>query len=506
MFHRFHRLQASSQARASYNHRVLSLPAKPRLRFAPSPSGRLHVGNLRTALFNYLIARKYGGTFILRIEDTDRARSKRAFVEEIEDALAMLNVIWDEGPGVGGKYEPYFQSLRSELYLNAADKLLREGRVYRCFCTTERLDELKRSQREKKRPPRYDGKCSGIPQGEAARREADGEKCVLRFRLPEHGEIALEDILHGEIKMSVSALEDFVIRKSSGDFTFDLPNVVDDEAMRISLVVRGSEHITNTARHVLLREALGYAKIPCAHLPLILDAQKHKLSKRAGAVTIREFVELGVLPAAITNALAMLGWHPGGTREVFTLPELVDEFSVQRLSRSPSVFDFERLAYFHREHLRRSSYESVRVRFLQFIGNLQDESASCLEGDALCEKLYSEIQSSGAFFSVAPKMFAFVSASFTPPTLLEGEDAALLADFAAYWGRVDDTLIAGSPDAVKARLDEFLKGKLGLSKRSLLHPLRLILTGMEEGVSIYFILSILKCSVVQERITKALSI
>ncbi len=483
---------------------MLALPAKPRLRFAPSPSGRLHVGNLRTALFNYLIARKYGGTFILRIEDTDRARSKRAFVEEIEAALAMLDIIWDEGPGVGGKYEPYFQSLRSELYRGAADKLLNEGRAYRCFCTTERLDELKRSQREKKRPPRYDGKCSGIPQDGAAKREADGEKCVLRFRLPESGQIVLEDILHGEIKMAVSALEDFIFRKSTGDFTFDLPNVVDDEAMRISLVVRGSEHITNTARHVLLREALGYSKIPCAHLPLILDAQKHKLSKRAGAVTIREFVELGVLPSAITNALAMLGWHPSGTREVFTLHELIDEFSVQRLSRSPSVFDFERLAYFHREHLRRSSYESVRVRFLQFIGGLQDESASSLEGDALCEKLYGEIQSSGAFFSAAPKMFAFVSASFAPPAVPDSASAKLLGDFAAFWRGQDESLIAGNQVSAKALTDEFIKGAQSASKRDLLHPLRLILTGYEEGVSIYFVLSILKTEEVARRIEKAI--
>jgi glutamyl-tRNA synthetase len=483
---------------------VLELPITPRLRFAPSPTGRLHVGNLRTALFNYLIARKYGGTFILRIEDTDRTRSKRAFVEEIEDALAMLNIKWDEGPGVGGKYEPYSQSQRRMQYADAAEKLLNSGQVYRCFCSTDRLEELKRSQRQLKRPPRYDRKCINIPPEEATRRADEGEPYVLRFRLPDHGEVVLKDVLLGEIRMSVSALEDFVIRKSNGDFTFDLPNVVDDEAMRISLIVRGSEHITNTARHNLLREALGYTQVPFIHLPLILDAQKHKLSKRAGAVTIREFVELGVLPAAITNCLAMLGWHPGGTREIFTLPELVSEFTVERLSRSPSVFDFERLAYFHREHLQRVQYQDVRPRFLQFLGDLQIDETTALGEAEVDAAIFGEVQASGAFFSQAPKMFAFLGSGFAPPALPPEADVRLLAAFAQHWGAIGEARAAGDPKKAKALLDSFMQAQNVASKRDLLHPLRLALTGEEKGVSLYLVLALLTPQAVESRIQSSL--
>lgn len=484
---------------------MLELPIKPRLRFAPSPTGRLHVGNLRTALFNYLIARKYEGTFILRIEDTDRARSKRAYVEDIEDALAMLDIIWDEGPGVGGKYEPYSQSQRTGLYAEAAQSLLDSGHVYRCFCTTERMEELKRSQRERKRPPRYDRKCLRIPRAEAERKEADGEACVLRFRLPDLGEVVLQDVLHGEIKVAVSALEDFVIRKSNGDFTFDLPNVVDDEAMRISLIVRGSEHITNTARHILLREALGYSQPSCIHLPLILDAQKHKLSKRAGAVTIREFVELGVLPAAITNCLALLGWHPGGTREIFSLSELVSEFTVERLSRSPSVFDFERLAYFHREHLQRTQYDDVQTRFTRFLSGLHIEGVTDLGQEELDRAIFNEVKAAGAFFSQAPKMFLFLSSSFVPPSLPADADARLLAAFAQYWGGLGAGMLVGESAKAKALLDLFLKSAGVASRRDLLHPLRLVLTGEERGVGLYLVLAMLTPQAVVMRIQQASS-
>jgi len=489
-----------------YNQAVKGLPPKPRLRFAPSPTGRLHVGNLRTALFNYLIAKKHGGKFILRIEDTDRARSKRVYEEEIEAGLAMLDLFWDEGPGVGGPHEPYFQSQRNDLYENAVQRLLESGNAYRCFCSPKRIGDLKLNQRKKGLPPRYDRKCLSIPVKEAEERAARGEPHVIRFRLPDSGEVVVHDRLRGDIKVAVSAMEDFIIRKTGGDFTFDLPNVVDDAEMKISLVVRGEEHITNTARHLLLREALGLGEVPYLHLPLILDRNRKKLSKRAGAVTLREFVEMGILPRALRNALAFLGWHPGGEREIFTLPELLEEFSIERISRSPAIFEPERLLYFHREHLRLTTYDRCKPRFLQHLGGLNVEGAAVLEREKLARFIFDEIVESGALFSQAPQMFAFLDSRFKPARAAKDWDAHLLAEFATLWEHVPVKRIAGKPQAAKKRVSEFLKLSGGRNARDLLHPLRLALTGEEKGVSIYLVLALLKPEVVAKRIHAALGV
>ena len=489
-----------------YNQAVKGLPAKPRLRFAPSPTGQLHVGNLRTALFNYLIARKHDGKFILRIEDTDRARSKRVYEEEIEAGLAMLDLFWDEGPGVGGPHESYFQSRRTNLYEDAIQRLLEAGHAYRCFCSPKRIGDLKLKQRKNKRPPRYDRKCLSIHAEEAMRRADAGEPHVIRFRLPDRGEVVVHDSLRGDIKVAVSALEDFIIRKTGGDFTFDLPNVVDDAEMKISLVVRGEEHITNTARHLLLRDALGLGEVPYLHLPLILDRNRKKLSKRAGAVTLREFVEMGILPRALRNALAFLGWHPGGEREIFTLPELLEEFSIERISRSPAIFDPERLLFFHREHLKLTTYDRCKPRFLQHLSGLDVEGVAVLEHEKLAKAIFEEVVASGALFSEAPKMFAFLDSGFKPTRAAKDWDAHLLAEFATLWEQVPIKRIAGKPQAAKKRVNDFLKLSGGGKARELLHPLRLALTGEEKGVSIYLVLALITPEVVAQRIRAALGV
>jgi len=489
-----------------YNQAVKGLPAKPRLRFAPSPTGRLHVGNLRTALFNYLIAKKHGGKFILRIEDTDRARSKRAYEEEIEAGLAMLDLFWDEGPGVGGSHESYFQSRRTGLYEDAVQRLLEAGHAYRCFCSPKRIGDLKLKQRKKGRPPRYDRKCANMPVEEAKELAEKGEPHVVRFRLPDCGEVVVHDQLRGEIKVAISAMEDFIIRKTGGDFTFDLPNVVDDAEMEISLVVRGEEHITNTARHLLLREALSLGEVPYLHLPLILDRNRKKLSKRAGAVTLREFVEMGILPRALRNALAFLGWHPGSEREIFTLPQLIKEFSIERISRSPAVFDPERLLFFHREHLKLTTYDRCKPRFLQHLSGLDVEGMAALEHEKLAKAVFEEIVASGALFSEAPKMFAFLDSGFKPAHAEKDWAVQLLAEFAALWEQVPAKRIAGKPQAAKKRVNDFLNLSDGRKARDLLHPLRLTLTGEEKGVSIYLVLALLNPEVVAQRIRSALSV
>lgn len=481
-------------------HCVIELPARPRVRFAPSPTGALHVGNLRTALFNFLIARKYGGTFILRVEDTDRTRSRRQFEDEIEAGLAMLDMFWDEGPGVGGPHAPYFQSRRAELYTDAVDRLLAAGHAYRCFCSMQRVGNVKLDQRKAGKPPRYDRACLSIPPEEAERRAQAGETHVVRFRLPDEHEAVVDDLLHGPITIALSALEDFIIRKSNGDFTFDLPNVVDDAEMRISLVVRGEEHITNTARHTLLRRALGLGELPCLHLPLILDRNRRKLSKRAGAVTLREFVQLGVLPRAITNTIALLGWHPKGEREVFSPQELVNAFSVERLSRSPAVFDPDRLEYFHREHLKLTTFEKAEGRFRQHLTGLNPEGVAAVDHEALTRLIFQEVVDGGLFYSRAAKLFSFIDGSFAPPAGEELNEARKpMEKFAAFWAGVPRERIAGKPEEARALVSAFVE-KQGIGRKELLHPLRLALTGRSEGVSIYLVLALLLPEVVAQRI------
>jgi len=484
-------------------HCVIQPPSRPRVRFAPSPTGALHVGNLRTALFNYLIARKYGGTFILRIEDTDRTRSRRAFEEEIEAGLAMLDMLWDEGPGVGGPHAPYFQSRRTHLYTDAIERLLAEGRAYRCFCSKQRVDNAKLGQRKAGKPPRYDRTCLALSREESDARAEAGEKHVVRFRLPDEPAVVIDDLLRGRITIALSALEDFIIRKSNGDFTFDLPNVVDDAGMQISLVVRGEEHITNTARHMLLREALGLPALPCLHLPLILDRNRRKLSKRAGAVTLREFVQLGVLPRAIVNSLALLGWHPKGEREIYSMTELVNVFSLEGLSRSPAIFDLERLEYFHREHLKLTTYEKAEGRFRQHLAGLNPDGASAVDNETLNKLIFQEVVSAGLYYSRAVELFAFVDSGFAPPSSEEVVSARdILEPFARFWEEVPADRIAANPEAARVLVDEFVQ-QHGITRRDLLHPLRLALTGASEGVSIYLVLSLLLPGVVAERVRGA---
>jgi len=274
--------------------------------------------------------------------------------------------------------------------------------------------------------------------------------------------------------------------------------------MEISLVVRGEEHITNTARHLLLRKALDLGDVPYLHLPLILDRNRKKLSKRAGAVTLREFVEMGILPRALRNALAFLGWHPGGEREIFTQPELLEAFSIERISRSPAIFDPERLLFFHREHLRLTTYDRCKSRFLHHLSRLNVEGVAALEGEELAKIIFDEIVESGALFSQASQMFAFLDSRFKPVPATKDWDAHLLVEFATLWEQVLVKRIAGKPQAAKKRVNDFLKLSGGCKARDLLHPLRLALTNEEKGVSIYLVLALMNPEVVAQRIHAAL--
>lgn len=333
-----------------------------RLRFAPSPTGYLHVGGARTALFNWLYVRRHGGAFILRIEDTDVERSSADMVTGILDSLRWLGLDWDEGPGVGGPHAPYFQSERLSKYREAAAHLVADGHAYHCYCTPDELKARREAVESTGGAWRYDRRCRELSADEIARRDAAGEAHVVRFRVPD-GETSFDDLVHGRITVAHDVIEDFVLVRSDGHPTYQLSVVIDDVEMEMTHVVRGDDHISNTPKQILIYCALG-APVPAfAHVPLILGPDKKRLSKRHGATSVGEYEGQGYLPEAMVNFLALLGWSPGsGDQEVFTREELVARFTLEGISGGNAVFNPEKLDWFNQQYLARMSPDAIVAR------------------------------------------------------------------------------------------------------------------------------------------------
>ena len=322
-----------------------------RTRYAPSPTGDPHVGNIRSALFSWALARANGGTFILRIEDTDRNRFVEGSVQAIKESLLWLGLDWDEGPDKGGPYGPYFQSERLQLYQDAARRLIEEGKAYRCFCTPERLDQMRAAQQAAKRPPGYDGTCRNIPPDESERR-AQSEPFTVRFKMKREGKTVLHDLIRGDIEFDNALQDDFVALKSDGYPTYHLAVVVDDTAMKITHVVRGDEWISSAPKHIQLYEAFGWEPPKWAHLPLILGSDGKKLSKRSGDTALLDYRENGYLPEAMINFLALLGWSLDDRTSIVSRDDLVRHFSLDRVVPNPAVFDIERLNFLNGHYIR----------------------------------------------------------------------------------------------------------------------------------------------------------
>ncbi|MGC8549455.1 MAG: glutamate--tRNA ligase [Acidobacteriaceae bacterium] len=330
----------------------------PRVRFAPSPTGYLHVGGARTALFNWLFARHFGGTLILRIEDTDFERSSEAMVEGILEGMRWLGLNWDEGP--------FFQSQRLDLYRATAEKLLTSGHAYYCFCTKEELEQRRAEAAAAGRPPMYDRRCRSIDAATAAARKAAGEACALRFAVPEGGSTSFEDAVFGNVEFANAEIEDFVLLRSDGIPTYHLSVVADDVDMRLTHIIRGADHISNTPKQVLIYDALGVTTPIFAHVPLILGPDKTRLSKRHGATSVTAYKDMGIVPEAFRNFLALLGWSPGMAhgsarkyREMYSSEELIELFGLDGISKSNAVFDNDKLAWFNTEYIR--AYDAARL-------------------------------------------------------------------------------------------------------------------------------------------------
>ena len=317
----------------------------PRLRFAPSPTGYLHVGGARTALFNWLFARHFGGTLVLRIEDTDFERSTPEMVDGILEGLGWLGIDWDEGP--------YFQSQRMELYQAAAQRLVEAGAAYYCFCTREQLEQRRAQAQAEGGDPQYDGKCRTLTATEATARRVAGESCAIRFAVPESGSTSFDDAVFGRVEFANSEIEDFVLLRSDGVPTYHLSVVVDDLEMRMTHIVRGADHLSNTPKQVMLYNAIGVPPPVFAHVPLILGPDKTRLSKRHGATSVIAYKDEGIVPGAFRNFLALLGWTPpDSSREIMTDRELIDLFDLSGIQKSNAVFDRSKLDWFNTEYIR----------------------------------------------------------------------------------------------------------------------------------------------------------
>ena len=338
----------------------------PRVRFAPSPTGYLHVGGARTALFNWLYARRTGGTFVLRIEDTDTERSSADMVTGILDGLRWLGITWDEGPDAGGPHAPYFQSQRLDRYRDAADRLLESGRAYRCYCSAERLRGEREQAEGRGEAWRYDRACLSLSDADRRARDAAGALYAVRF-LVRDGRTGFDDAVHGRIEFDTAHVEDFVILRSDRVPTYHLSVVVDDVDMHITDVIRGDDHISNTPKHVLLFEALGVPVPRFAHVPLILGADKKRLSKRHGATSVMEYARQGYLPDAMVNFLALLGWSPGDDRELMTREELTASFTLEGISGGNAVFNTDKLDWMNAQYLARLPVEELAAHARVFL-------------------------------------------------------------------------------------------------------------------------------------------
>jgi len=330
-----------------------------RVRFAPSPTGFVHVGGLRTALFNYLFARQQQGKFILRIEDTDQSRFVEGAVENLIAVFDWLGLSFDEGPHVGGDFGPYVQSERLEIYRRHCERLLTAGQAYRCFCSPDELESMRAEQTKRGMVPMYDRRCRKLDVESSRRREEAGESCVVRLAVPLTGTISFSDLVRGDISFRADAIDDQVLLKSDGFPTYHLANVVDDHLMQVTHVIRGEEWLSSTPKHILLYQSFGWSIPAFAHLPLLLNPDRSKLSKRTADVAVEAYRDEGILPEVLLNFVALLGWHPKGEQEIFSVSELINEFDLARTGKAGAVFDITKLRWLNAEYLKRESDDEL---------------------------------------------------------------------------------------------------------------------------------------------------
>ncbi len=475
-----------------------------RVRFPPSPTGFVHIGNIRTALFNWLFAKHSGGKFVLRIEDTDRTRLVPGAEEEIFESLRWIGLAWDEGPIIGGSYGPYVQSERLEIYGKYAKELLEKGAAYYCFCTPERLEQMRREQEARKQPTGYDRACAAISPEEAKARLEKGIPAVIRFRVPDSGQTTFQDLVRGEITFENRLLDDFVIIKSDGYPTYHFASVVDDHEMRITHVIRGEEWISSTPKHMLMYEAFGWEPPKFAHTTSILGPDRTRLSKRHGAMRFLEYKERGFLPEAMVNYMALLGWSSGEDRDLYTILELIERFSIEGIVKNPAIFDIQKLEWMNGEYIRKADLGRIAdlcIPFLQKAG-LFPENPTVDDGAYLREvvnlvrdrlRYLAQIVEFADFFFISELNYEE-----------KGVQKWLRQDYVKELLRKLLPAMRELPEWTAEAIEEKVRKigeEMSLSGGSVIHPLRMAVTGRTAGPGLFETMRVLG----RERIVSRLS-
>ena len=460
-----------------------------RLRFAPSPTGQLHVGNARTALFNWLLARGQGGTFIVRIEDTDVERSTRESERTMLDELRWMGLEWTEGVDAGGEYGPYRQTERLHVYRAHAVELMAKGHAYHCFCSTQQLDEDRQAALRAGKPPQYVGRCRNIPRDDARRRVENGEPAAIRFRVPDRQgrDVVFHDLVRGEVRFSADVIGDPLIVRSGGVPAYNFAVVVDDALMRITHVVRGEDHISNTPRQLLMYEAFGWTPPAFAHVSLVLGPDHAPLSKRHGATSVREFRERGYLPEALANYLALIGWSPGEDQELVPMDELARRFRLEDVGHSAGVFDVEKLAWVNRHYLKAADghrLAELAVPYLQQAGWLTEPTADDLR---FLSGIVPVAASSVDRLEQVPARLSFLFDYSAGRALADDAVRAEATASRAVIEALADELAQSGPlldrDAFRAAASR-VKDRSGQKGKALFHPIRLALTAAAEGLEL----------------------
>ena len=445
-----------------------------RTRFAPSPTGYMHIGNLRTALYAYLIAKKHGGDFILRIEDTDQERYVEGAVDLIYRTLKETGLIHDEGPDIGGDYGPYIQSERRGIYQEYAEKLVELGGAYYCFCDKERLDNLRAVQEASKTPTKYDGYCRNLSKEEIEEKKAAGIPYVIRQKMPTTGTTSFDDVIFGTIKVDNSTLDDNVLLKSDGLPTYNFANVIDDHLMGITHVIRGSEYLSSTPKYNLLYDAFGWEKPVYVHCPPVMKDAHTKLSKRNGDASYEDIIAKGYLKEAVLNYIALLGWSPGGENEIFDMQGLIEAFDPSGISKSPAIFDTQKLNWMNGEYIRRMSEEAFHELALPYYKKVITRDVDLMKLTRLLHtrvELLSDIPGQVDFVEQVPD---YESGLYTHKKMKTNPENSLdsLKQVLPVLESIDDWTMETVHDAVFAKIQE-----LGVKNGLLLWPLRVALSG-----------------------------
>ncbi|MFW5996146.1 MAG: glutamate--tRNA ligase [Halanaerobiaceae bacterium] len=482
-----------------------------RLRFPPSPTGKIHIGNMRTALFNWVWARKNEGELVLRIEDTDLERSSREFEDMIIREMEWLGLDIDEGVGVGGKYGPYRQSERLDLYREYVDKLLEEDKAYYCYCTPGELEDMREEARAKGEMPGYNGRCRNLSEKERKELEAEGREPVIRFKTPlEDRVITVSDQIRGKVEFNTSVLDDFIIFKSDGMPTYNFAVVVDDSLMEITAVIRGEDHLSNTPKQILLYRALDFKVPDFAHLPLILDEDRAKLKKRGNQDTVYlgEFRDKGYLPEALFNFLALLGWSPGDEKELMTRSEIIDKFELADVNKSAAVFDTEKLNWMNGKYIREADLERIvdlSIPYLREAGYLTDRPVD--ENTFEWLKRVIEVARTGVdYLAQIPEEteLFFTELEYENPdeAVKEFSDEEAELVFKELKKKIHNLSAFNLEQA--GNIFGELKEELPVGARAVYHPTRLALTGRSSGPELSHVIYILGPEEVEERLDRAL--